>query len=397
MRPDRPATPPFRAGLWPIAVPMVIAWTLLATACGGDGSELDPCGEPCPGTRQCDPVSGVCVETGPASLDGTDLAPRLAGTWQNGTPVVLVYDRIGQRFLHGSVQGTQMAWETAVMADEAVSPPGGPQIGFVSLTPQPSFLAETAPGEISLLDRGAEGWTSAPAGELPGPLSALSAVRDSGQSFQACAGDVNRTLWFASGKGGTVEWKEVRADGMDGSPSAPCAVAHAGGQVLLIAALRPAGLVSMWRDQDLGWQFSVLDSQTVPVALSVAPADTGLAAAWIDGSTGELRVARGGTGGIEVTTAAGASTDSASACSVSLATSANGQLRLAFRNADAGQLVLLGPQGAGPGWEPLAALPQVPPLLPLLGFGTDGGAEVAAIESPPAGSPGAGTFKRVDF
>jgi len=367
----------------------------LSPGCGG-GSEAEFCGG-CLPTQHCDELSGICVEPGPAGLDGTDLAPRLAGTWQNGNPAVLAYDRIGKRFLYGSDSGSGESWETAALVDASVPPPGGPQIALVGLTPEPVFLVETAPGELSILRREDGAWTAGPAGVMPGPLTGLSSVPDTGQTFRACAGDVDGNLWFTFGNKGAISWLQVEAKGLPGLPSAPCALARAGGQPVLLAALRPAGLVSMWQDEDESWQFSVIDAETVPVALSVAPAETGLAAAWIDGTTGELRVARGTESGIEVAAAAAASSDLASACAVSLATSANGMMRLVFRNAQSGQLVLLGPQPVGPGWELLAALPQEAPLLPLLGFTSSGVAAVVGIQFSAAGIPGAGTYRRIDF
>ncbi len=369
---------------------------LLLAACGGGNGESDPCSECLPDQR-CDEDTGVCVESGPASLEGTDLAPRLAGTWNDGEPVVMVFDRIGQRFLFGTGQPGQESWETAALSDEAIPPPGGPHIVLVSLSAQPAFLAETAPGELSLLRRSSDGWERFPAGELPGPLTGLAAVPETGQGFHVCAGDVQGTLWSAEGSGDQVTWNPVDAEFPEGTPAAPCAMGSPGGQPVLVAALRPAGLVSLWQDQDDSWQLDVLDAAARPVALAVAPSEKGLAAAWVDGVTGELRMARGEGGGIEVVTAAAASPESAAACTISLATSPNGLMRLAFRNADTRQFVLLGPQPSGPGFEPLGSVSQDLPLVPLLGFSSIGESLAVGVEHPEPGKPGAGSYRKIDF
>jgi hypothetical protein len=397
MRPILPEASISRFAFRGFAACSGIAFLLLLSSCGGGGGDTDPCSS-CLEHQLCDEETGVCVEPGLTGLEGTDLAPGIAGTWDDGEANVLVFDRIGSRFLFGAGHSDGEEWQTAALADEPFPPPHRPRMAKVGSSDAPAFLAETAPGQLSLLGRTEGVWTRQPAGEFAGPLSDLAAASDSGLGFHACAGDVDRGLWYAGSGNGPLQWEPVAGNLPEGLPSTPCAVGVAGGQPLVLAALRPAGLASFWRDQDKAWQHAVIDADAVPLALAVAPSENGLVTAWVDGLTGELRVAGGQGGQIDVTTPAAVSPELAASCAVGLAASPSGLVRLAFRDAGAGQLLLFGPQPSGMGWEPLASASQAAPLAFVLGFDSQGiVAEAVGVESASGSGPGPGIFKAIEF
>jgi len=162
--------------------------------------------------------------------------------------------------------------------------------------PDTTVLVETRVGQLDAYSRRIEGWNNDWSWHIPNPLEHLSATVARNGAVHLCASDSSGVLRYGVFQGGqaiAVEEISTTADNL--TPTGPCRVLSLSDRVLILAAARPRGLVSLSFTDESGWKSTVLDPQASPVSLAADMDERGLVLVVLDGVSGQLLVLGEGT------------------------------------------------------------------------------------------------------
>ena len=289
------------------------ALLLLALLLTPQGCLPDSSGQECPYACQsgyhCNDSGDACVADLTAFLNRSDFSPLLDAMPLGDETHLLLYDRLGNRFIY-SVQPAEgsLTWEGVAGVDGPVN--WTPKLKLMGVDGRTWGIIESAPGKLSQIERFQDGWKTTTLASAESSLVSFDATYDSSQGLALCAADTSGHLFFGWRKPkSTFHFEEVQIVGSKQTPHAPCSVIISGGRVLLFAGGHPSGVLTLLRDDESGWKGSPLDELALPTDLKSMLLQGVPVAFYLDAATGALQAALGESGAASITQLDGSAAD----------------------------------------------------------------------------------------